>query len=62
MTIRTKRRLCVVFGWLSQLGMLCIVGGCERGWEPLGALWWAAALEIAGAAALWKAGWIRCWR
>lgn len=59
MKTRTKRRICVAVGMACLFLMICLVGGTERGWAPLSALWWAAACEAVGTAALWKAGWIR---
>ena len=40
-------------------GMIFIVGGTERGWMPMTAMWWAFLLELVGAALLYKAGVIR---
>ena len=59
MKIGTKRKICVAIGMACFFLMICAVGGVERGWAPLRALWWAPALEAVGTAALWKAGWIR---
>lgn len=62
MRVKTKKRIAETFGWLCWLLMLGIVGGTERGWLPMTAMWWAFLLELVGAALLWKGGVIRCWR
>jgi hypothetical protein len=59
MTIRTKRTICRVLGFLALLAVIFIVGGTERGWLPMTAMWWAFLLELVGAALLWKGGVIR---
>ena len=59
MSIKAKRRIAECIGWLCLVGMLCVVGGTERGWIPISAMWWAFVLEAIGAAALYKAGVIR---
>lgn len=59
MTIQTKKAICVVLGFMCWLVMLFVVGGTERGFLPLTAMWWAAGLLVVGAAALWKGGVIR---
>lgn len=59
MRTRFKKRICVAVGLLAFLTMLGIVGGTERGWLPMTAVWWAFLLELVGAALLWKAGVIR---
>ena len=59
MTIRTKRMIAETLGWLCWLLMLGVVGGTERGFLPLTAMWWAAGLLVVGAAALYKAGVVR---
>jgi hypothetical protein len=60
MSIRTKRTICRVLGFLGLLLMLFFVGGTEMGWMPFGK---GAALaftsELLGAALLWKGGVIR---
>ena len=53
------KKLCVILAWLAFLLMLGIVGGCENGWMPLSAMWWAGVLMVIWAAGLWKAGWLR---
>lgn len=60
MSIGTKKMIASVLGWTSLLLMLGIVHGMETGTIRMGvgaAL--AFGLELFGAAALWKAGWIR---
>ncbi len=59
MKTRTKRRIVETFGWLCALAVIFVVGGTERGWLPLTAMWWAFLLELVGAALLWKGGVIR---
>ena len=59
MKVRTKKMLAEVLGCLCWLLMLGVVGGTERGFLPLTAMWWAAGLLVVGAAALWKGGVIR---
>ncbi len=59
MTIRTKRTICRALGALAFLAMILLVGGTERGWLPMTAMWWAILLELIGAALLWKGGVIR---
>lgn len=55
----TKRTLCRALGALAMLAMILLVGGTERGWLPMTAMWWAFLLELLGAALLWKGGVIR---
>lgn len=60
MKTRTKKAICIALGLACWMAMICIVGGAEQGWMPVpraGML--AVASELAGAALLWKAGWIR---
>lgn len=63
MTIKTKRTLCRVIGFMAFLMMFGIVKGMDMGIMPVGkgaAL--ALSCEIVGAAALWKGGvlrWVR---
>ena len=59
MDMKTKRTLCRALGALDMLAVIFIVGGTERGWLPMTAMWWAFLLELIGAALLWKAGVIR---
>ena len=59
MKVRTKRMIVETIGCLCWLLMLGVVGGTERGFLPLTAMWWAAGLLVVGAAALWKGGVIR---
>lgn len=59
MAMKTKRTICRVLGILATLAVIFIVGGTERGWLPMTAMWWAFLLELIGAALLWKAGVIR---
>lgn len=59
MTVRMKKRICAWVGLLCLAAVILLVGGAERGWAPMSALWWAFALELVGATALWKAGVIR---
>lgn len=59
MKIRTKKRIAAAVGAVAMLAVLGIVGGTERGWLPMTALWWAFLLELVGAAALWKGGVLR---
>lgn len=62
LTIRAKRRICLVTGWGCLAAMLGAVGGMERFWMSTGAgAAWSIGLTAAGAALLWKAGWFR-WR
>ncbi len=56
MTIRTKRTICRALGALALLAVIFVVGGTERGWLPMTAMWWAFLLELVGAALLWKGG------
>ena len=62
MKIRTKKRIAAALGAVALLAVIFVVGGTERGWLPLTALWWAFLLELVGAALLWKAGVVRCRR
>ena len=62
MTVNTKRRIAECIGWLCLLLMLGVVGGCDLGTLPLKAMWWAFCLLTVGAAALYKAGVVRCRR
>ena len=60
MKMHTKKTVTAAAGWLAFLAVLGIVGGMEWGDIPTlrgGAL--AAACELIGAAAWWKAGVIR---
>ena len=57
--MKTKRTICRALGALAMLAVIFIVGGTERGWMPMTAMWWAFLLELIGAALLWKAGVIR---
>lgn len=60
MTLRTKRTVCRILGAVAFLAVLGIVGGMDLGLIPVlrgGIL--AAACELIGAAAWWKAGVIR---
>ena len=59
MTVKLKIRICRVLGALALLAVIFVVGGTERGWLPMTAMWWAFLLELAGAALLWKGGVIR---
>lgn len=59
MKIRTKKRIAAAVGALALLAMIMLVGGTERGWLPMTAMWWAFLLELIGAALLWKGGVIR---
>ena len=59
MSFKTKRRISETIGWLCLFGMLVVVGGTERGWLPMTAMWWAFGLMAVGAAALYKAGVVR---
>lgn len=59
MKVRTKRRIVEALGWLCALAVICVVGGTERGWLPMTAVWWAFLLELVGTALLWKAGVVR---
>ena len=59
MKIKTKIRVCRALGALALLAVIFIVGGTERGWLPMTAMWWAFLLELVGAALLWKGGVIR---
>ena len=59
MTIRKKRTICRTLGTLALLAVIFVVGGTERGWLPMTAMWWAFLLELVGAALLWKGGVIR---
>lgn len=59
MKIRMKKRIAAVVGAVAFLAMLGIVGGTERGWMPLSAMWWCIPCLLVWAGGLWKAGWIR---
>ena len=62
MTIRTKKRICVIMAWLAFFAMLAVVDGMDRFVIRAGrgaAL--LAVLAAVWAFGLWKAGWIR-WR
>ena len=59
MKVKTKRLIAVTIGWLCWLLMLGVVGGTERGWIPMSAMWWAVGLMAVGTASLWKGGVIR---
>lgn len=59
MTVKLKIRICRVLGALALLAVIFVVGGTERGWLPMSAMWWAFLLELVGAALLWKAGVVR---
>lgn len=59
MKIRTKKRIAAALGALAMLAVIFVVGGTERGWLPMTAMWWAFLLELVGAALLWKGGVIR---
>jgi len=57
MKMRTKKAVTAAVGWLAFLAMLGVVGGMDLGLMPVlrgGIL--AAACELVGAAAWWKAG------
>lgn len=56
MTIRTKKAICEALGFLCWLLMLFVVGGTERGYLPMTAMWWAFGLLAVGAFLLWKGG------
>ncbi len=60
MKIKTKRRICVIVGWLAYLLMFGYIGGMELGTiaPARGAAMAVICLDV-WAAALWKAGWIR---
>lgn len=61
MKVKTKRTICVVVAFMAFLAMLCIVWTSEHGDISIvrtGVL--AGLCELVGAAALWKAGWIKC--
>lgn len=59
MTIRTKKTIAVSLAWLAFMALLGIVGGVERGWMPLSAMWWSIPCLLVWAGGLWKAGWLR---
>lgn len=59
MDMKTKRTICRVLGALALPAVIFVVGGTERGWLPMTAMWWAFLLELVGAALLWKGGVIR---
>ena len=59
MKVRTKKTICVAIGFLCWMLMLGVVGGTERGWLPMTAVWWAVGLIVVGTAALWKGGVIK---
>ena len=59
MTVKLKIRICRALGAVAFLAVLGIVGGTERGWLTMTAMWWAFLLELVGAALLWKGGVIR---
>ena len=56
MSCKTKRRICVAIGFLCWLLMLFVVGGTERGYLPMTAIWCAFGLLAVGAFLLWKGG------
>ena len=59
MKVRTKKKLVEALGLLCWFLMLGVIGGTERGFLPLSALWGAAGLLVVGTAALYKAGVVR---
>ena len=48
-----------MFGSFKVWKGLGIVGGVEKNWMPLSALWWAVPCLMVWAGGLWKGGWIR---
>lgn len=59
MSCKTKRRICVAIGFLCWMLMLFVVGGTERGYLPMTAMWWAFGLLAVGTFLLYKAGVVR---
>lgn len=59
MKTKTKRSICIILAWFAFLLMLSIVGGTERGWMALSAMWWCIPCLLVWAGGLWKAGWMR---
>lgn len=60
MSKRTKRTICRAMGWLLWFAFYCVIGSMDRGTigHAAGGIL-AAALLLAGAAALYKAGVVR---
>ena len=59
MTIKTKKTLTLTLAWAAFLLMLGIVGGGEKGWMTLSAMWWCIPCLMVWAGGLYKAGWIK---
>lgn len=59
MKVKTKKSICIILAWLAFLLMLGIVGGVEKNWMPLSAMWWCIPCLLVWAGGLWKAGWVR---
>ena len=54
-----EKRIAAALGARAMLAVIFVVGGTERGWLPMTAMWWAFLLELVGATLLWKGGVIR---
>lgn len=59
MKTKTKRSICITLAWLAFFLMLGIVGGTEKGWLEIRAMWWCIPCLLVWAGGLWKAGWVR---
>ena len=58
-TMAKRKTIVLTLAWVAFLLLLGIVGGVEKNWIPLSALWWAVPCLMVWAGGLWKGGWIR---